>query len=818
MDEIGWKRRGTDKPGEKRRPFFPRIKHAIKLIPILFRFFLYRFGEWLKGRGVFIDMLNQMSHDPYTGMPLGGIGSGTLGTDYRMAFNSFSILPGIKEKGCPNIKADQFILSVRRPSDGKLLYEKCLTTATFRSKHLSAWDLSFPKEHFKYRSLYPRSWTEYLIPELGLKLVCETFSPIIPHDYKDPSLPVACFDWSIQNDSTIDYDISIAFTFRNGTGNSKWQAEGPCRGHLVREGSLYGVEVGHTIRTLPTVFGIYATADDKTTVSTDFFDPTGDGQQLWDQIGAGGLENRPAQAHKTRKQLGIACCQTFTSHHGTSSQKRFTLVWNMPRISFAGVRKFSRRYTRWFGTDLDDTWKIVEYALQKADDWKQRITAWQSPILEHKILPDWFKSCLLNELYYISDGSTIWVEFDEQWLNDEPGLSPLTVQQYRQYGRFGYAESWEYLMVNTYDVHFYGSWALYELWPHLELGMQFEFSDQFRRIDTHTATSLQAGAEMARKRKGRLPHDVGNPNGEPWLEVNAYSLHDTSGWKDLNLKYVILSYRDYRGIVFKNNGETEAKKILAFFFERSREIIDLGLVEWDIDGDGMIENNGTPDQTYDIWSMKGTSAYCGSLWIVAVECVRRMAIELEDRDAEMRYKKILDRASDAFMTKLWTGSYFAFDETPQNRSLIMADQLCGFWFLSLIDQKACGSLLGELGPGALQKSMATIYEKNLMGVYGGSLGPVNGIRTNGRIDTSSIQSEEIWTGTAYSLATLHFLCGQLTEGLELCEGMHQNIWNTFGMQYQTPEAIFPANYYRAIGYLRPLSVWSTLAALQMKIS
>lgn len=34
-----------------------------------------------------------------------------------------------------------------------------------------------------------------------------------------------------------------------------------------------------------------------------------------------------------------------------------------------------------------------------------------------------------------------------------------------EYGRFAYLESHEYLMYNTYDVHFYASFALVMLWP-----------------------------------------------------------------------------------------------------------------------------------------------------------------------------------------------------------------------------------------------------------------------------------------------------------------------------------------------------------------
>lgn len=32
---------------------------------------------------------------------------------------------------------------------------------------------------------------------------------------------------------------------------------------------------------------------------------------------------------------------------------------------------------------------------------------------------------------------------------------------------------------------------------------------------------------------------------EPWQRVNAYLMHDTADWKDLNLKFVLQVYRDY---------------------------------------------------------------------------------------------------------------------------------------------------------------------------------------------------------------------------------------------------------------------------------
>lgn len=35
------------------------------------------------------------------------------------------------------------------------------------------------------------------------------------------------------------------------------------------------------------------------------------------------------------------------------------------------------------------------------------------------------------------------------------------------------------------------------------------------------------------------------PEDEPWTKVNAYNMHPTHNWKDLNLKFVLQVYRDY---------------------------------------------------------------------------------------------------------------------------------------------------------------------------------------------------------------------------------------------------------------------------------
>lgn len=86
----------------------------------------------------------------------------------------------------------------------------------------------------------------------------------------------------------------------------------------------------------------------------------------------------------------------------------------------------------------------------------------------------------------------------------------------------------------------------------------------------------------------------------------------------------------------------------------------------------------------------------------------------------------------------------------------MADQLGGYWYL-----KSCGLLYegGDTDPEVLPKekvlkALRKIYEFNVQKFKNGTLGAVNGIFPDGRMDRTSIQSFEVWTGVTYALASM----------------------------------------------------------------
>lgn len=72
-------------------------------------------------------------------------------------------------------------------------------------------------------------------------------------------------------------------------------------------------------------------------------------------------------------------------------------------------------------------------------------------------------------------------------------------------------EGHEYRMYNTYDVHFYASFTLAQLWPKLQASLQYDFRDTVMRLEGEQRTHLFDGTVGNRKDHGCIPHDLGDP-------------------------------------------------------------------------------------------------------------------------------------------------------------------------------------------------------------------------------------------------------------------------------------------------------------------
>ena len=96
---------------------------------------------------------------------------------------------------------------------------------------------------------------------------------------------------------------------------------------------------------------------------------------------------------------------------------------------------------------------------------------------------------------------------------------------------------------------------------------------------------------------------------------------------------------------------------------------------------------------------------------------------------------------------------------------------------------------------------------------------------HGQTITNPSKSTEVWTGTTYAVAAAMMQRGLSDEALYTAKGALQRaalcrvttdinpkgvIETTYGLGYgfQTPEAWDRHGHYRAIGYMRPLSIWA----------
>jgi non-lysosomal glucosylceramidase len=224
----------------------------------------------------------------------------------------------------------------------------------------------------------------------------------------------------------------------------------------------------------------------------------------------------------------------------------------------------------------------------------------------------------------------------------------------------------------------------------------------------------------------------------------------------------------------------------------------------------LLDHTGA-DQTYDTWLMIGASAYTGGLLLAALEAAQAMAHIQGDAAREQEYANWLSQAQSSFEAKLWNGRYYRFNTANRaTRESIMADQLAGQWY-------AGATGLPDIAPKAhIDSALQMIYEYNVRQFADGQMGAVNGMRPNGIIDTTSDQSQEVWSGVSYALSALMLQEGMTDQAWHTAWGVYHTTYETSGFWFRTPEAWTKAGTFRASMYMRPQSIWAIEHALRQR--
>jgi non-lysosomal glucosylceramidase len=763
-------------------------------------------GEPLANAGTKKPNLTTMIDDGYwQGAPVGGFGAGTFSRTYAGNFSRWHLKTGVHKY--ETLYANQFAM-YQKVEGSEQGVAQVLSSDHPRSGSLTRWNWDYPVGAGDYYSLYPKSWYDYRWDKFPAHVTLEQFSPILPDNYKETGYPVAVYRWHAENPTNHAVEVSVLLSWTNMIGwargisgnfsehlsdgdRNRFQSEpqtgGAMKG-IVFDRNRKGDAVSDSWDGQMAIATIESPGVEVTYQTT--YRPDEDGAEIWMPFAKDGrLANSDRQWVSSDETLAGAIAVRFTLKPGEKRVIPMVISWDLPIVEFGAGRKWYRHYTDFYGTSGMNAWKIAAEGLKNATQWSDQIDAWQAPYVNDESKPLWYRGALFNELYILADGGSLWgrpVGSDKK--------APST---------FGFLECFDYSYYDTLDVLFYGSMPMVKFWPDLDKQVLRQFADTVPTAipDKYIWQwkSQQTGEPQfrTRKDKGAVPHDLGVPQEDPFIQVNQFSWQNTNGWKDLNTKFVLMVYRDY---VLTGRKDRD---FLRYSWLAVKEALNY-LTQFDHDGDGIPESDGFPDQTYDEWVVRGTSAYSGGLWLGALRAAQEMGKALGDNASATKYRDSFTKAQASYVRKLWNGDYFLYDTGSEYKDNIQAEQLAGQWYANMTG-------LGDLVPPEMQrKALKKVFDFNVLKFGGGNMGAVSGVAADGSLiqKEGNEQVAEVWTGATFSVAALMLGDGMKDEAYRTAWGVYHVVYETKGYWFRTPEAYDITGNFRASMYMRPAGIWA----------
>ena len=762
-------------------------------------------GEPLKNAGTRKTNLQVIDDGNGQGAPVGGFGAGTFARTYGGNFSRWHLKTGTHKYEA--VYANQFAMYQRVEGSPEGVAQ-VLSTDHPVGGSLSSWNWNYPVGAGDYYSLYPKSWYDYRWDKLPAHVTLEQFSPILPNNYRETSYPVAVYRWHAENPTNQTVHVSVLLSWTNMVGWSRGVSRDFSEHLSEGDSNRFKTEARNGATMKGIVFDRHRSdlpvtdewdgqmaiaAEESPSVEVSYqttYSPDGNGVEVWAPFSKDGkLANDDRQWVSSGESLAGAIAVRFTLKPGEKRVVPMVISWDLPVVEFGSGRKWYRHYTDFYGITGTNAWKVAADGLVNAAKWSDAIDAWQAPYVEDESKPLWYRGELFNELYVLADGGSLWGR------PIGPGKNAQTT--------FGFLECFDYPFYNTLDVLFYGSMPLVDFWPDLDKQVLRQFADT---VPTEVNDkyvwiwkSQQTGKAQFRTRKvkGAVPHDLGVPNEDPFIQTNQFSWQDTNGWKDLNPKFVLMVYRDFvftgrKDIAFLRYTWPAVKEALEYLKQYARA------------GDGIPQNDGYPDQTYDEWVVRGESAYCGGLWLASLRAAEEMARTLGDTASVAKYHELFTRGQASYIKKLWNGEYFLYDTESEYKDDIQAEQLAGQWYANMTG-------LGDLVPPEMQrKALKKVFDFNVMKFGKGEMGAVSGMAADGSIihKTDNQQVGEVWTGATFSIAALMLSDGMKEEAYRTAWGVFHVVYETKGYWFRTPEAYDITGNFRASMYMRPAGIWA----------
>jgi len=716
--------------------------------------------------------------------PLGGIGTGTVSLDGYGQLRDWEIFnrPG-KGEAVPY----SFFAIWMRPAGGRPIAR--VLEGRRPGPYNSGWGGLSPDQvpglprfaRSRATCLYPFMRVELSDPALPVRVALEAFTPFIPLDEHDSSLPVAVLRYRITNRTDRRVAVSVAGSLLNVVGYEGRQpvqgrhhpSLGLNRNRFVREKGLAGLAM--TSRK-PAVdapgFGSLALATTHAGALSCLSHwgrgaHWDDAQRFWEDFAHDGRvrgDDRGESCHGEGEH-GSLVASTALAPHG-QAEVTYLIAWHFPNRAYdrnpVGTRQHFR-LRNWHTSHFADAWAVARYTAERLEALEGMSRCYSDTLAASTLPPPVIdaagsQACIIrtNTCFRTADGNLLAYE----GCRDQSGSCPMNCTHV-----FNYEQTLAFLFPSLEqtmrDIDFGINTA-----PDGNMAFRTLLPLSNRRWDHPPAADGQMGTILKLYREWQF-------SGDPALLERHWPA---------------------------------ARRALDFAWARE---------SWDADGDGVME--GTQHNTYDI-EFEGPNTMTGTLYLGALKAGAVMARAAGEDESADRYDALRRRGERKLDRMLFNGRWYVQKGVDVRTTRYqfgrgcLSDQLLGQWFCHVVG-------LGYILPADhVRRALRAIYEHNfktdlsehqsVQRVY--AVNDEAGLLlctwpAGGRPPLPFIYADEVWTGVEYQVAAHLIYEGFVEEGLTIVRAVR----NRYDGERRNPFDEIECGHQ----YARAMASWSLILAL-----
>ncbi|MCX6302999.1 MAG: GH116 family glycosyl hydrolase [Bacteroidia bacterium] len=741
--------------------------------------------------------------------PIGGIGAGMFCLEGTGAISQMSV------RNSPDISSGPFIfaaISLKGVKNGAKVLEgqipewKIFGRSKFNRVYSEAgWGL--PRfEDTKFLARFPFAYIDLYDNEIPLKVQIKGWSPFIPTDADDSSLPIGAIEYSFKNTGNSKLEAVFSYNsinFMRQTSNIASAASGSPT--VVSKASIKPIPNGFIlseegVESAPYNKGDFAIFTNEPNTIVDYCWFRGghfDGiTMLWNTIASGDTKSNPPIEMGAP---GASLYVPFTLKPGETKVVRLMMAWYVPNTTLRSGRDpepvpavpcCETNYKPWYTSKFKDIYGVVNFWKTSYNDLHKKSEQFKDAFFASTLPAEVIEAVAAN--LSILKSPTILRQADGRiwgWEGcyDDKGCCAGSC-----------THVWNYAQ------------AIPHLFPQLERTLR----------ETEFLISQDTAGHQAYRSA---------------LPIRAIS-HRSLAASDGQLGGIIKVYRDWRIM-----GDKEWLKNMYPFVVRS---LDYSIKSWDPRSTGTIEE--PHHNTYDI-EFWGPDPMCTSFYLAALKAISEMGKYLGEDVT--KYEVLYEKGRKAMENELWDGEYFI--QQIKWEGLSASDPVeaatSGSIGTSYSDEamkllqkegpkyqygKGClsdgviGTWMGEISglknivdSKKIESHLTSVYKYNFLKDLKNftnpqrasfALGHEGGLvlctwPKGGSLSLPFIYSNEVWTGIEYQVASHLMLHGQVKKGLDIVRACRDR----YDGRERNPFDEFECGHY----YARAMSSYALLQGL-----